>query len=171
MRGERLRNTEMKRSQVNKVDEIAPEPDIVLESDDASALPAKQELALRAVISHPTLKEAALASGVSETTLWRYMQDAEFSRRLREARRDAVNHAVIRLQRASSDAVTVLRDLMMKDDAPAAARITAARTVLDYAIRAVEIDELKTRVEELEEFIKLKQEENALDAALKDENE
>lgn len=143
--------------------------EIALESDDTSdTLPAKQELALRAVISHPTLKEAALAAGVSETTLWRYMQDDAFSRRLREARREAVNHALIRLQRASSDAVTVLRDLMMKEDAPPSARITAARTVLDYSVRAVEIDELRTRVEELEEFIRAKQQEDRLDEALEE---
>lgn len=145
--------------------------DISSEADDPNALPAKQELALRAVISHPTLKEAALAAGVSETTLWRYMQDESFSRRLREARRDAVNHAVIRLQRASSDAVTVLHDLMMKADAPASARITAARTVLDYSIRAIEIDELKGRIDQLEEFIRAKQEENALDAAAREQGE
>lgn len=128
--------------------------------EETGALPAKQELALQAVISQPTLKEAALAAGVSETTLWRYMQDEAFARRLREARRDAVTHAVIRLQRASSDAVTVLRDLMMKEDVPPSARIAAARTVLDYSIRAVEIDELRRRIEEFEAFIKMKQEES-----------
>jgi hypothetical protein len=149
---------------MKSTDEITPE---IVEAD---GLPDKQELALRAVISHPTLKEAALAAGIGETTLWRYMQDEAFSRRLRETRRDAVNHAVIRLQRASSDAVTVLHDLMMKDDAPASARITAARTVLDYAIRAVEIDELKARIDQLEDFLRRKQEEDALDAALEDEN-
>lgn len=145
--------------------------DVSLEADDPNALPTKQELALRAVISHPTLKEAALAAGISETTLWRYMQDESFSRRLREARRDAVNHAIIRLQRASSDAVTVLHDLMMKTDAPASARITAARTVLDYSIRAIEIDELKGRIDQLEEFIRIKQEEDALDAAAREQGE
>ena len=144
-------------------------PDTTPEPDGPGALPAKQESALRAVLSHPTLKEAALAAGISETTLWRYMQDGEFSKRLREARRDAVGHAVTRLQRASSDAVTVLRDLMMKEDAPAAARITAARTVLDYSMRAVETDELRARIDELEEFIRAKQEEDALDAAMREE--
>ena len=127
-------------------------------------LPAKQEQALQAVISHPTLKEAALASGVSETTLWRYMQDEAFSRRLREARREAVNHAVTRLQRASVDAVAVLHELMLKADAPASARISAARAVIDYSLRAAEIDELKARIDSLEEFIRLKQEQDALAA-------
>ena len=141
---------------------------ITAEAEGAGDLSAKQELALQAVISHPTLKEAAGAAGVSEATLWRYKQDPEFSRRLREARREAVDHAVLRLQRSSNDAVTVLHDLMMKDDAPAAARISAARTVLDYSIRAVEMDELRQQVEELGEFIRVKQEQDARDAVLKE---
>src|ERR1044071_10441620 len=94
----------MKQPRAESPDETVEEP------GEPNALSAKQELALQAVISHPTLKEAALAAGIGETTLWRYMQDEEFSRRLREARREAVNHAVTRLQEASSEAVTVLRD-------------------------------------------------------------
>src|SRR5438105_1328223 len=39
------------------------EEEIALESDDPNALTAKQEQALQAVISYPTLKEAALAAG------------------------------------------------------------------------------------------------------------
>lgn len=150
----------MSSGQTNLKDDNAPR------GEDPDALSAKQELALQAVISHPSLKEAALAAGISETTLWRYMQDAEFSRRLREARRDAVNQAVTRLQRASSEAVTVLRDLMMKEDAPPAARISAARTILDYSMKAVEQDDLKARIDELEKFILRKQEEDALDRGL-----
>ena len=136
-------------------------------TEEAGTLPPKQELALRAVISQPTLKEAALAAGVSDSTLWRYMRDAEFSRRLREARREAVSHTTTRLQQASSDAVTVLRDLMLKEDAPPAARISAARTVLDYTYRADEQDGLRARIDELEGFILLKQEEDALDRGRK----
>lgn len=145
--------------------------EIALEAEDSGVLPAKQELALRAVISHPTLKEAALAAGVSETTLWRYMQDDNFKRLLREARRESINHSVIRLQRASSDAVTVLHELMISDKAPASARITAARTILDYSMRAAEIDELVSRVEELEDFIRKKKEEDELDSVLDNEED
>lgn len=135
--------------------------------EEEGALPPKQEAALSAVLSHPTLKEAALAAGISETTLWRYMQDEEFSKRLREARRDSVNHAVIRLQKAAGEAVTVLRDLMMKEDAPPTARISAARSILDYSFKAVEADDLKARLTELEQFILRKQEEDALDRGRK----
>jgi hypothetical protein len=143
--------------------------DISAQTDEAEGLSAKQELALRAVISHPTLKDAAAAVDISETTLWRYKQDPEFSRRLRDARREAVDHAVLRLQRGSNDAVTVLHELMLKEDAPASARITAARTVLEYSVRAAEIDELRGRVEELGEFIRSRYDEEARDAALGEE--
>ena len=146
------------------------------EEKDAQApadgeLTAKQELALRALLSHPSQKEAAAAAGVSEATLWRYMRDDTFSGRLREIRREAVGHAALRLQRASSDAVTVLHDLMLKQDAPASARTTAARTVLDYSFRVVEMDEMKRRIRELEEFLIRKQEEDALDEATRSEKE
>ena len=133
------------------------------EAEDPGALSPRQERALLAVISHPNLKEAALAAGVSEPTLWRYMKDPEFSRRLREVRREAIGHAAVRLQGASSEAVTVLQELMIKGDAPPAARISAARAVIDYSFRVVEADELRARVRELEEFILRKQEEDALD--------
>jgi hypothetical protein len=138
---------------------------IAAEAEGAGALSAKQELALQAVISHPTLKAAASAAGVSEATLWRYKQDPEFSRRLRDAQREAVDHAVLRLQRVSGDAVTVLHDLMMKEDAPVAARITAARTVIDYSLRSVEIEGLRKQIEELRDFFKSRQDEEARDAA------
>ena len=121
--------------------------------DGHGGLSPKQERALHAVLTHPNLKEAALAAGVSDVTLWRYMKDAEFSRRLRESRRGAIDHVALRLQGSAAAAVTVLCDLMAKEDAPAAARISATRTVLDYAFRAVEMDDLKARVGELEQFI------------------
>jgi hypothetical protein len=76
-----------------------------------------------------------------------------------------------RLQQLSGDAVAVLHSLMMKDDAPAAARISAARTALDYSFRSAEVEELKSRIDTLEEFIRRKQEGDDLDAALELEKE
>jgi molybdenum-dependent DNA-binding transcriptional regulator ModE len=141
--------------------------EITQEGDDDVALPPKQELALRAIAVSPTLKEAARAAGVSDATLWRYMQEPAFKRRLRNARREAVSHALIRMQRASGEAVTVLEELMRSEKASASARISAARAIIDYSMRAVEMDELQSRIDELEEFILRKQEEDALDRGLK----
>jgi hypothetical protein len=146
-------------------DEAVAEP----EEDGADgALSPRQELALQALLSSPTQKLAALAAGCSETTLWRYMTNPTFARRLREARRHSVDHAALCLQRETAEAVSVLRELMTKSDAPAAARISAARSILDYSFRIVEIDELKTRMEEFEEFMRAKQEREELGAASKE---
>lgn len=75
------RDTEMSGRQ-NEIDEVDGD-------GTQDGLTPKQERALGAVISHPTLKEAALAAGVSEPTLWRYRRDAEFALRLADRPRDA----------------------------------------------------------------------------------
>lgn len=151
----------MSNSQVQDEDEINSD------LDEASALTPKQEAALQALLLHQTTKEAAHASGISETTMWRYMQDVHFVRRLREVSSQATSHAALRLQKLSSDAVTVLENLMNSEKTPPAARISAAWKMLDFSLRCAEIDKLQTRIEELEEFIRMKQEGDALDSVVK----
>jgi hypothetical protein len=137
----------------------------------SDALPEKQEAALAALLSQPTLKEAALAAGISPPTLWRYMQDPAFSKRLREARRELVSHAVLRLQNAVGDAVRVLHDIVNDAGVPAAVRVTAACAIYKQAVQVVEADELKQRVEDLEAFIKRKREQDELAAASGEEGD
>jgi hypothetical protein len=147
----------------------AEEPEEEIQGqDDPGALPPKQELALRAVIAHPTLKEAALAAGVSETTLWRYTRDEEFSRRLREARRQTMSQALLGLQGAAGDAVRTLVSIANDPAAGPWPRLTAARTILDLSLRAHEADEVRARLAELERFVLRRQEEDALDRAARD---
>jgi hypothetical protein len=148
------------------------EPDeISLEQGELGELSLKQELALRAVISQPTLRDAARAAGVSAPTLWRYMQDEAFSRRLKVARREVVDHAFRRLQGAADDAVTALHDLVRREDTPARARIAAARSILEFSFRAAEYESLRARIDELEEFIRIKQEQEEREELEVDEEE
>lgn len=136
------------------------------ESDDLYPLTPKQESALRALVTHPTIKEAALAAGVSEATLWRYRRDPTFARRLCEARREVRSHTDQYMHHASLDAARALHEIVKDPQAPPAARISAARTILDQSRRAIEVDELGARLEEFEQFTLRRQEEDALaDAA------
>ena len=137
----------------------------------ADSLDDKQERALAAVLTHATLKEAAEDAGCSVTTLWRYMQEPAFAKRLREARRELVSHATIRLQNAVGDSVRVLHEIVNDSTAPAAVRVTAAVAVYKQAVQVVETDALEARVEALEEWIKLKLEQDALKKAAADEGE
>lgn len=96
------------------------------------------------------MKEAAKKAKVSETTLWRWLQIPAFQSRYRTARRNLVESAIAQLQRDATVAVRVLREVAEDTEAPAAARVTAARTILEQSISAVELTDLMERVEQLE---------------------
>lgn len=49
----------------------------------------REDLALAALISEPTIGEAAKKVGISEVTIWRWMQDPEFQDKYRMARCNA----------------------------------------------------------------------------------
>lgn len=110
----------------------------------------KHEEAIAALLSQRTLEEAARAIGVGSKTLQRWLQEPEFQRAYRDARRHAVGQATARLQHASSAAVSVLLTVMLDGNAPQSSRLRAASTVLEMSFRAVELDDIEARVAELE---------------------
>jgi DNA-binding MurR/RpiR family transcriptional regulator len=113
-------------------------------------LPRKKQQTIAALIEHPTIKKAAEAAGIGEATLFRWMQDKAFQRAYRQAKRQVVQQAITKLQRSSGEAVEVLRKIMNDSTKPPGPRVTAARTILDMAVRVVELEDLESRVEEIE---------------------
>jgi phage terminase small subunit len=110
-----------------------------------------QDKAIMALLTCETIAQAAAVAGVSESTLLRWLKDPSFKAAYLEVRREAVSQAVSQLQRLSSEAVRTLQEVMSDTEAKHTARVTAARTVLDMAIKGVEIEDLQARLEELEE--------------------
>ena len=110
----------------------------------------KQDTAIGALLSQPTILAAAESVGVGESTLRRWLKDRDFLAAYRAARREAVSQAVGHLQGACSVAVLALTDISQDVNSPASARVSAARTVLDLALKGVELEDLAVRVEELE---------------------
>ena len=108
------------------------------------------ERAIAALLVHPTMAKAAAAAGVGEVTLWRWMQIPEFKEKYRLARREAVSQAVGHLQGACSVAVLALTDISQDVNCPASARVSAAKSILELALKGVELEDLTVRVEELE---------------------
>ena len=68
----------------------------------------KKEQAIVALLSHPTLEQAARAVGVNPNTLLRWQKEPEFEKAYREARWAAFSQAVARLQQGSAAAATAL---------------------------------------------------------------
>ncbi len=115
---------------------------------------AKHDKLLAALLSAPTIERAAKAAGLSEATALRYLKEDDFKAEYAAARRELVSHAITSLQRQSVGAVAVLCDIANDGTAPASSRVSAARTVLDLAMRAVELEDLQARVEALEGVLK-----------------
>lgn len=120
------------------------------------ALTRKQDRAILALLTSSTLSEAAKAAGIGEATLWRWLQLPDFQEAYREARRQAVNQAITRLQQATGEAVETLRNIARDDEAKDSARVTAAKVILEMAFKAVELEDLTARVEELERSAEVK---------------
>ena len=116
-------------------------------------LRGKQAAALAALLAQPTVADAAKAAKVSLPTLWRYLRDPAFAPEYRAGRREVVSHAVMRLQADSAQAAKVLRDIADDTQAPASARVTAARVILETAFKGIELLDHGERIAQLEELL------------------
>jgi hypothetical protein len=109
----------------------------------------QEEAAISALLSEPTITDAATQAGIGESTLRRWLADPSFKASYRDARRQVVEQAVSGLQQATSDAVaTLTRNL--KCGVPAS-EIAAAKAIIDFAVKGVELVDLAERVEQLEQ--------------------
>src|SRR4029453_7077817 len=105
----------------------------------AGKLTRKQEALISALLTAPSLAAAAQQAGLSEVTAWRWLKDATFQAAYREARRAVVQQAIVQVQHATGTAVQTLVAVMQDNESPSSARVSAARSILEMAIRAVEI--------------------------------
>ena len=119
--------------------------------DTARTLTPKQEKAISALLSQPTIEAAAASLRINPATVHRWLQEPAFADAYRSARRDAVGQAVTRLQQVSGGAVAVLVQVMADKSTPAGTRVNAAKTVLEFSFRAVELEDLAERIAALEQ--------------------
>jgi hypothetical protein len=110
----------------------------------------QQEAAIVALLTAPTLTEAALQAGISEPTLRRWLQRDDFQTAYREARRALMSQAMARLQQVTGTAITTLEAIMGDAEATSSSRVSAARAVLELAVRVAELGDLEARVTALE---------------------
>ncbi len=120
---------------------------------DIPKFPPKAEKVLVALLHHGAVRAAAKEAGVSEATVFRYLQDPEFQAHYRDARRQLVETAIAQLQSDCTIAVRVLREVAEDKNSPASSRVAAARTIIEQSIGAIELMDLQERVEHLEKML------------------
>ncbi len=111
--------------------------------------PNKEKL-LAALLTSRTKKEAAAAAGISDRTMRSYFEDKEFCQRYREAFAGVVQDATRRAQQLLEPALSTLQTVMEDEEIPAQARITAARSIIDYSMRLTEQNDIMRQLDELE---------------------
>lgn len=114
----------------------------------------KHESLIIALLSTPDIQSAAIKAGISESTAWRWMQDDEFQAKYKAAKKQALSVAIAQLQAATGEAVQTLRDVAADSDSPASSRVSAAKSILELAIKAAEIEDIEQRLSDLEAQIK-----------------
>jgi hypothetical protein len=115
----------------------------------------KQDLAVAALLSEPTV-EAAARAAVSPRTLRTWLKDPAFAAAYREARPGVLKRTVARFLAASGKAVATLEGLL-DGDRPAT-RLAAALAILDRAVRGVELLDVAARLDALEAAAEMAQE-------------
>jgi hypothetical protein len=110
----------------------------------------KQEEAIAALLSHRSIEDAAQAINVAPRTLLRWLQVPEFRAAYLKARREAVGQSIARMQQATGAAAITVLKLMTDPNVPAAVKLRAAECVFAHAIKGIELEDIETRLTELE---------------------
>ena len=108
----------------------------------------KQDVAVGALLSQPTISAAAESVGIGEATLRRWLKDPGFLAAYRSARMDTLEQCVAMLQKAGSDAVEALQQSLQANSE--GVRLRAACAILDYSMKGAELLDLEARIAVLE---------------------
>lgn len=112
------------------------------------SLSPRKQRAVLALVESSSVAAAAVASGVSRQTLYRWMREPEFATMLRQASGERVEQASRELTAMMSKAVEVLHALL--ESGSEHQRRLAADSIITNAIRLRELVELESRIVELE---------------------
>jgi hypothetical protein len=121
-----------------------------------TSLNAKHLRAIDALLREPTVVAAARVSGIGETTMFRWLKDPLFDATYKQLRARLLEGTLTALQSASVEAVSCLLEVIRDQAAQPSARVTAAKTVLEFSVKAREILEVEERLAYLENCLDLK---------------
>lgn len=111
-----------------------------------------KEKALTALLESASITEAANKCGLSEKTLRRYLEDAEFQKDFRAARRTVFEQNIARLQSLHAGAVDTLeRNLNCENPS---VEVRAAQIIIEGNRKDFETLDILERLEKIENSIK-----------------
>lgn len=118
---------------------------------NVARLTIRQTRAIEALLTEPSQEKAAKKAKVSRATLARWLSEPAFQQAYQEARAKLLETVLTALNAASIRAVKTLMSVMGDTEAQPAARVSAARAVLDNLLRIHETVEIEQRLAALEQ--------------------
>ena len=113
-------------------------------------LTPQQEQCVIALLNEPTVAAAAKSVGVTDRTVYRWMDEPAFSRVYRKARRQGFSQAIGMAQKYAPHAVQCLMKLIADPACPHAVKATSSGMLLKFSRESIELDDLVERVEAIE---------------------
>ena len=124
-----------------------------LSEDDGLALTESQLAALPYLVAAPTMAEGARLAEIGRSTLYRWMNDREFRTTLEQLRSEAADLAHTELKGLMLKSALVLADAMEHGNPHV--RVRAAHAALTIGLRAIDLKELRRRIERLDDAFAL----------------
>ena len=113
-----------------------------------------KEQVLAALLTSPTIREAAKKTGVSERTINGYIrEDTEFRKAYDEHRQAIIREASEKLTSAFTSAVDTLCDVMENSENNAATRVTAAKAIIEHGMKLFEVTDIMQQLQDIRDSI------------------
>ena len=113
-------------------------------------LSTKKQAAIAALLSSPSITEAAEASGIGRSTMHRWLEDPEFKQALSAAEAEAISSAVRRMVGDMSDNLATMRDIRDGKESSPALQLRAAALLDASLLKWREIASIEERLLALE---------------------
>jgi Helix-turn-helix of insertion element transposase len=115
------------------------------------ALSAKQLRAIEVLLRTPGLAAAAKILNISRVTLFRWLNNEEFSTEYRRAQKQLLADTMALLRSSGTEAVQILRAVMLGKSTSDAVRVSAARSLIEFNLKMTEQFEHEERLSAIEQ--------------------
>lgn len=116
-------------------------------------VPRRLEEAIQALLTSPTIREAAARLGLNERTLRNWMDRDDFKQAFRAVRKSLIDHATSRMEALSGKALDTLEKNLTCGQH--AVETSAAKTIWDIVVRVVEQNDIRDRMDAVEQQLQL----------------
>lgn len=106
---------------------------------------------MAALITSPSIGAAAAALGIGERTVFRRLESPEFRAEFDRLQRETITAAAAGLNGALGAAVDTMTQIMNGTENSAQVRLSAAKGVLEAALKAAEVIDIERRLDALEQ--------------------